>query len=115
MKTIGSNITLFCSKAPRICSVALQSCCSVGGVQLAIAAPGEDCNLPAGEAELQRAAAVKYEGHKSLEHETWGRAADCRQNTREHASIRRSHEDFTVKLLYHCLQATYGTLFTENA
>ena len=92
-------------------AVLLQCWC----VQLAIAAPGEDCNLPAGEAELQRAAAVKYEGHKSLEHETWGRAADCRQNTREHASIRRSHEDFTVKLLYHCLQATYGTFFKENA
>ena len=59
-------------------AVLLQCWC----VQLAIAAPGEDCNLPPGETEMQRgAAAVKYEGHKSPEHETWGRAADCRQNT----------------------------------
>ena len=77
-------------------AVLLQCWC----VQLAIAAPGEDCNLPPGETEMQRgAAAVKYEGHKSPEHETWGRAADCRQNRREHASILRSHEDYTPKTI----------------
>ena len=85
-------------------AVLLQCWC----VQLAIALQhrGEDCNLPPGETEMQRgAAAVKYEGHKSPEHETWGRAADCRQNRREHASILRSHEDYLIackSLTEHC-------------
>ena len=86
-------------------AVLLQCWC----VQLAIAAPGEDCNLPPGETEMQRgAAAVKYEGHKSPEHETWGRAADCRQNTggnmpASSALMRILHQ----KLSSYWLQVTY--------
>ena len=78
-------------------------------VQLAIAARGEDCNLPPGETEMQRgAAAVKYEGHKSPEHETWGRAADCRQHTGGNMPASSAHmRSLPQKLSSYCFQVTY--------